>query len=44
MKKGTYRENLYGKEGQSGPPDDHPAAKYRWHAGVDASEHQIPEN
>ncbi|OOF90109.1 hypothetical protein ASPCADRAFT_135438 [Aspergillus carbonarius ITEM 5010] len=44
VKKGTYRENLYGKEGQSGPPDDHPAAKYRWHAGVDASEHQIPEN
>jgi hypothetical protein len=37
----TYRENLYGKPGQSGPPADHPAAKYRWHAGVE--DHQIPE-
>ncbi|GMF74465.1 unnamed protein product [Aspergillus oryzae] len=41
---GTYRENLYGKPGQSGPPDDHPAAKYRWNAGVDAEEHKIPDN
>ncbi|KAL4733878.1 hypothetical protein BDV11DRAFT_175268 [Aspergillus similis] len=38
----TYRENLYGKPGQSGPPADHPAAKYRWHAGVE--DHQIPED
>ncbi|RDW64525.1 LLM class flavin-dependent oxidoreductase [Aspergillus mulundensis] len=39
--RGTYRENLYGRAGQSGPPADHPAAKYRWHAGVE--EHEIPE-
>jgi hypothetical protein len=39
---GTYRENFYGKKGQAGPRDDHPAARYRWKAGVDAAEHQIP--
>ncbi|GMG51201.1 unnamed protein product [Aspergillus oryzae var. brunneus] len=44
VNKGTYRENLYGKPGQSGPPEDHPAAKYRWNAGVDAQEHKIPDN
>ncbi|PWY84802.1 Nitrilotriacetate monooxygenase component A/pristinamycin IIA synthase subunit A [Aspergillus heteromorphus CBS 117.55] len=44
VNKGTYRENLYGKAGQSGPPADHPAAKYRWNAGVKAEEHVIPEN
>ncbi|KAF7594746.1 hypothetical protein BBP40_008453 [Aspergillus hancockii] len=42
--KGTYRENLYVQPGQSGPLADHPAAKYRWNAGVDAAEHTIPEN
>ncbi|KAL4887757.1 Nitrilotriacetate monooxygenase component A/pristinamycin IIA synthase subunit A [Aspergillus ambiguus] len=40
----TYRENLYSKAGQSGPLPDHPAAKYRWDAGVDAADHQIPDN
>ncbi|GAB1210170.1 hypothetical protein APSETT445_008960 [Aspergillus pseudonomiae] len=44
VNKGTYRENLYGKPGQSGPPTDHPAAKYRWNAGVNAQDHKIPEN
>ncbi|KAI2968246.1 hypothetical protein CBS147323_4438 [Aspergillus niger] len=44
VKKGTYRENLYSKEGQSGPPADHPAAKYRWHAGVEAADHPVPDN
>lgn len=39
--KGTYRENVYSKKGQSGPPADHPASKYRWDAGVE--EHKIPE-
>ncbi|KAJ5930198.1 hypothetical protein N7466_005691 [Penicillium verhagenii] len=39
---GSYRENLYGKAGQSGPRDDHPAAKYRWHAGVDSADHPVP--
>ncbi|KAJ5505295.1 Nitrilotriacetate monooxygenase component A/pristinamycin IIA synthase subunit A [Penicillium expansum] len=42
--KGTYRENLYGQPGQSGPRADHPASKYRWNAGVDASEAIIPDN
>ncbi|KOS41081.1 hypothetical protein ACN38_g8053 [Penicillium nordicum] len=42
--KGTYRENLYGQPGQSGPHADHPASKYRWNAGVDASEAAIPDN
>ncbi|KAH8703157.1 putative xenobiotic compound monooxygenase, DszA family [Talaromyces proteolyticus] len=41
---GTYRENFFGKQGQSGPRDDHPAAKYRWKAGVDAADHKIPES
>lgn len=30
---GTYRENLYGRAGQSKPPADHPAASYLWKAG-----------
>lgn len=29
---GTYRENLYGRFGQSRPPPDHPAAKLLWTA------------
>jgi hypothetical protein len=32
--RGTYRENLYGKEGQSALPSDHPAHDYRWRAGT----------
>lgn len=39
---GTYRENFYGKAGQSGPLDEHVAAKYRWRTGVPAEEHAIP--
>ncbi|PVH70357.1 bacterial luciferase-like protein, partial [Cadophora sp. DSE1049] len=27
---GTYRENLYATEGQSGLPVNHPAHGYRW--------------
>lgn len=42
--KGTYRENLYGEPGQSGPHADHPASKYRWNAGVDAADAPVPEN
>ncbi|KXG53255.1 Nitrilotriacetate monooxygenase component A/pristinamycin IIA synthase subunit A [Penicillium griseofulvum] len=42
--KGTYRENLYAQPGQSGPHADHPASKYRWNAGVDASDARIPDN
>lgn len=44
VQKGTYRENLYNRAGQSGPPTDHPASKYRWHAGVDAADAPVPEN
>ncbi|KAJ5998382.1 hypothetical protein N7451_006192 [Penicillium sp. IBT 35674x] len=44
VQKGTYRENLNATPGQSGPRDDHPAAKYRWKAGVDAADHPVPEN
>ena len=29
---GTYRENIYKREGQSGLLPDHPAAGYRWKA------------
>ena len=29
---GTYRENLYNREGQSGLLPDHPASEYRWKA------------
>ncbi|KAF2448293.1 dibenzothiophene desulfurization enzyme A [Karstenula rhodostoma CBS 690.94] len=39
---GTYRENFYQKEGQSGPLDDHVASTYRWKAGVNAKDHVIP--
>ncbi|KAK2764386.1 hypothetical protein FQN54_009080 [Arachnomyces sp. PD_36] len=39
---GTYRENLYGNKGQSGPLPEHAAAKYRWKAGVEAANHAIP--
>ncbi|KAJ5391175.1 hypothetical protein N7509_006665 [Penicillium cosmopolitanum] len=44
VQKGTYRENLYSRPGQSGPLADHPAARYRWQAGVDAADHPVPEN
>lgn len=29
---GTYRENVYEKEGQAAPPHDHPAAAMIWRA------------
>lgn len=29
---GTYRENVYAKEGLARPPPDHPAAAYHWKA------------
>ena len=40
--RGTYRENFYQKKGQTGPPDEHAAASYRWKAGVSKEEHKIP--
>ncbi|CAL5874322.1 uncharacterized protein PFLUO_LOCUS8618 [Penicillium psychrofluorescens] len=40
--KGTYRENLFAQPGQSGPRADHPASKYRWNAGVDATKAPVP--
>ncbi|OCK80018.1 putative xenobiotic compound monooxygenase, DszA family [Lepidopterella palustris CBS 459.81] len=39
---GTYRENIYMSPGQKGPLAEHVASKYRWRAGVDAKDHQIP--
>lgn len=45
---GTYRENLYARDGQSGLPVDHPAHGYRWKVGeskhrvdTDAVENQV---
>lgn len=29
---GTYRENVYGKQGLARPPSDHPAAAFHWKA------------
>ena len=39
---GTYRENFYGRKGQTGPLDEHVASTYRWRAGVGREEHIIP--
>jgi hypothetical protein len=39
---GTYRENLRLQKGAAHPPEDHPAAKYQWRAGVLAEEAVIP--
>ena len=39
---GTYRENFYQAKGQSRAPEEHVASKYRWRAGVDQKDHQIP--
>ena len=39
---GTYRENLYQRGGQRGPPEEHVASSYRWKAGIARSEHIIP--
>jgi hypothetical protein len=44
VKGGTYRENLYGVKGENGLPADHPGAKFRWKAGVDAADHPIPDS
>lgn len=40
---GTYRENFYRKDGQTGPLDEHVASTFRWKAGVSAEEAAIPE-
>lgn len=39
---GTYRENFYQRKGQTGPLEEHTAAKYRWKAGVEKDDHAIP--
>ena len=39
---GTYRENLYKAPGQKGPLPEHVGFKYRWKAGVEAKDHNIP--
>ncbi|KIX09536.1 uncharacterized protein Z518_00616 [Rhinocladiella mackenziei CBS 650.93] len=41
---GTYRENLYQRPGQRGPPKEHVAASYRWKAGVPKADHVVPNN
>ncbi|KAF2797232.1 Nitrilotriacetate monooxygenase component A/pristinamycin IIA synthase subunit A [Melanomma pulvis-pyrius CBS 109.77] len=40
---GTYRENFYGKKGQTGPLDEHVGSTYRWKAGVEKGDAVIPE-
>jgi hypothetical protein len=40
---GSYRENFYGLPGQKYPLEEHVASKYRWAAGVPASEHKISQ-
>ena len=40
---GTYRENFYGVKGQKQPLDEHVASQYRWRAGVDKEDFQVPE-
>lgn len=40
---GSYRENFYGSPGQRYPLKEHVASKYRWAAGVSASEHVISQ-
>ncbi len=39
---GTYRENFYGRKGQTGPLDEHIASQYRWREEASAEEHKIP--
>ncbi|CCH46097.1 putative monooxygenase [Wickerhamomyces ciferrii] len=38
VENGTYREQLYGKEGQSFVPENHPAFNLRWRSGVSEEE------
>jgi hypothetical protein len=40
---GTYRENFYQREGQSGPLPEHVGSSYRWKAGVEKEEAVIPK-
>ncbi|EXJ54650.1 alkanesulfonate monooxygenase [Cladophialophora yegresii CBS 114405] len=39
---GAYRENFYGRQGQTGPLEEHVASRYRWSTGARAEEHNIP--
>jgi hypothetical protein len=39
---GTYRENFYGRPGESGPLKEHVASGYRWRKGVSAEDAIIP--
>ncbi|KAH7137928.1 luciferase-like domain-containing protein [Dendryphion nanum] len=40
---GTYRENFYRNEGQTGPLERHVGSRYRWREGVERDDHVIPE-
>lgn len=40
---GTFRENIYGKQGQSKLPPNHPGARYTWKAGEDVPKYALAE-
>ncbi|KAJ5692930.1 hypothetical protein N7462_002353 [Penicillium macrosclerotiorum] len=44
VKGGTFRENMYGRPGQSRLPDAHPGAKYFWRAGEEAPAYSLAES
>ncbi|KAJ5385976.1 hypothetical protein N7509_008517 [Penicillium cosmopolitanum] len=43
VKGGTFRENVYGKQGQSRLPDSHPGAKYFWRQGEEVPPYSLEE-
>ncbi|KAJ5722526.1 hypothetical protein N7488_000561 [Penicillium malachiteum] len=44
VKGGTFRENMYGKQGQSRLPDAHPGAKYFWKKGQEVPPYSLTES
>ncbi|KAJ5511550.1 hypothetical protein LT330_003785 [Penicillium expansum] len=44
VKGGTFRENMYGKQGQSRLPDAHPGAKYFWKEGQEVPPYSLEES
>ncbi|KAJ5989519.1 hypothetical protein N7481_004729 [Penicillium waksmanii] len=43
VKGGTFRENVYGKQGQSRLPESHPGAKYFWRQGEEVPPYSLEE-
>ncbi|KAJ5574078.1 uncharacterized protein N7459_008505 [Penicillium hispanicum] len=41
---GTFRENMYGQQGQSRLPESHPGAKYFWRAGEEVPSYSSKES